>query len=370
MTTWHDDDAVDLTHLKLEPELLTWREGALGRLHLNRPRAINALTLPVILALRAALEEWRSDPQVSTVALTGEGERGFCAGGDIRFVWENAVAAPERVLELWREEYALDLTIATYPKPVVVLADGITMGGGIGLAGHASHRIVTPRSRLAMPEVRIGLAPDVAGLWLLARAPHELGTHLALTGASADAKCSLLIGWADAIVPVERLGQLLADLRDAHADDAVARHQTVVEPTVVPEWVPRCYSHDDARDVLAALRAEPNPAAGQASDELLAASPTAVAVTLAGLRAAAELTVAQCLLQDYRLSSRFLATSDLPEGIRARIVDKNSVPRWSPADIAEVEPELVASFFEPAADESQLADTLTNIWTDHKVPLM
>lgn len=335
---------------------VTWREGDLGRLHLDRPRAINALTLEMIRELTSTLREWRSDDGVRLVALTGEGDRGLCAGGDIRFVRDCAVREPERVLELWREEYALDLLISTYPKPVVALADGITMGGGIGLAGHASHTVLTPRSRLAMPEVRIGLAPDVAGLWLLARAPGELGTQLALTGESVDAAGSLLVGWADRVVPVQAVSAVLRGLRDAEPEAVLDDHSLTLQAAPLPDYVPRCFGHDSVGEILVALDAESEPAAQRAAADIRAASPTAVAVTLAGLRRAAGLTVEECLLQDYRLSSRFLAGPDLPEGIRAQVVDKDRDPRWVPATLEGVSPDVVASFFEPAPGEEALLE--------------
>jgi enoyl-CoA hydratase len=333
------------------------RDGGLGRVHLSRPRAINALSMEMIDAMLARVREWRDDESVRVVALTGEGERGLCAGGDIRYVREMAAADPGAVRRLWWQEYVLDLTLATFPKPVVAFADGITMGGGIGLAGHVSHRVVTERSRLAMPETRIGLAPDVAGLWLLSRAPAGLGTHLALTGDSVDGPGSLRVGWADVLVDAGDIPVILEKLRDGLPGDvlpgfAVATRSALVDSGDGEEdWMSRCYRFDDVDRILEALAVDADPRAGAALATIRAASPTAVAVTLAGLRAARSLSLRECFAQDYRLSSRFLEHPDLPEGIRARVVDKDDAPRWQPADPAQVRAEDVAAFFVPLERE-------------------
>lgn len=349
--------------------MLLARGGALGRVHLNRPRVLNALTLDMIRTMQAALDEWRDDPEVRTVVLTGEGERGFCAGGDIRFVWEMATTEPGWVLELWREEYLLNLAIATYPKPVVAIADGITMGGGIGLAGHAAHRLITPRSSLAMPEVRIGLAPDVGGLLLLSRAPGELGTHLALTGEPADASTSLTIGWADAVVRTESIPAILHALAVRPPHDVVPAFSVATDQQPVPEWITRCYAADDIETILERLDVESTPQAHSAASLIRSGSPMALAVTLAGLRRARDLNLAECLLQDYRMSSRFLQRADLVEGIRARIVDKDGAPRWLPAEAGDVTGPDVQEFFLPAEHEEAWLDTLTTVWTGHTVTM-
>jgi enoyl-CoA hydratase len=330
------------------------REGGLGRIHLTRPRAINALSMEMIEAMLDAVRAWRDDDAVRVIALTGEGERGFCAGGDIRYVREMAAVDPDAVRRLWWQEYVLDLALATSAKPVVSFADGITMGGGIGLAGHASHRVVTTRSRLAMPETRIGLAPDVGGLWLLSRAPLGLGTHLALTSDSVDGAGSLAVGWADVLVDPDDIPPIVEALRERHPDEVLPGFAVSTRADrprgaldEAEEWMSRCYGFDDVARILDALEAEGTPAALDALAMIRAASPTAVAVTLAGLRRARDLTLRECLAQDYRLSCRFLEHHDLPEGIRARVVDKDDSPSWKPADLAEVRGGDVAAFFEP-----------------------
>ncbi|MBN9168333.1 MAG: enoyl-CoA hydratase/isomerase family protein, partial [Microbacterium sp.] len=185
-----------------EPTVLARARGGLGHLTLNRPRAINALDLDMVAQLSAALDAWQDDPDVGIVLLDGAGDRGLCAGGDVRSLYDQIVGGtPEQPSVFFRAEYTLNARIAEYPHPIVVIADGITMGGGIGLAGHAAVRVVTERSKLAMPETRIGFTPDVGGTWLLAHAPGRIGEYLGVTGATMDAADALCAGFADHLVP-------------------------------------------------------------------------------------------------------------------------------------------------------------------------
>lgn len=341
----------------MDEAVSAWRDAGIGRIRLRRPAAINALTLAMIRSIRATLDGWSADPAIGAIVLDGAGDRGFCAGGDIRFVHDHAGSAPERVRQLWAEEYTLDAVIASYPKPIVALADGITMGGGIGLASHASHRVVTERSSLAMPEVQIGLAPDVGGLWLLARAPGELGTHAALTGARVGPNDAVALGLADCVVPTKRVDALLRRLHDADPGSVLAdaHDPAAAEPASLPAartWIDECYAGDDPRAIIERLVHHPDPAATAAARAIRSAAPTSVAVTLAGLRRAAAMSdVAQCFVQDYRVSSHFLTHPDLVEGIRARVIDKDGMPRWSPASLADVPAAHVASFFDPVGPD-------------------
>ncbi len=209
-----------------EQKVLVRASGSLGRLTLNRPRSINALDLDMIRSLSAALDDWEHDTDIDTVLLDGAGERGLCAGGDVRGLYERTIdGAAEESAVFFREEYALNARIAEYPKPFVAFADGITMGGGIGLAGHAPLRIVTERSQLAMPETRIGFTPDVGGTWLLSRAPGRLGEYLGLTGQVMDASDAIYAGFADHFVP------------SAHLDGLREALQTRADPSNPAELV-------------------------------------------------------------------------------------------------------------------------------------
>ncbi|WP_419999527.1 enoyl-CoA hydratase/isomerase family protein [Streptomyces boninensis] len=339
-----------------DTHVLASREGRLGRITLNRPKALNALDLGMVRGVHTALTDWADDPGIDAVLLDGAGERAFCAGGDIALMRESALGDHGIAQQFWREEYALDALIANYPVPVVGIMDGITMGGGIGLTGHAAVRIVTERSVLAMPEVAIGLAPDVGGALLLTRAPGELGTHMALTAARIGARDAIGCGFADHYVPAARLPELAEALRAPGGDkpDHVAA-AFAEQPPEGPDgllaqraWIDACYAADSAEEILARLRARPEPAASAAAEALLAGSPTSVKVTLRALRnARAMATVEECLAQDFRLCSRFLDSHDLPEGVRAMVIDKDRSPRWSPDRFEDVPAAAVDAYFAP-----------------------
>jgi enoyl-CoA hydratase len=339
---------------------------ALGHLTLDRPRAINALDLGMIRSLAAALDAWEHDPGVDAVLLDGAGERGLCAGGDVRGLYDQIVAGDvAETAHFFRAEYALNARIAAYPKPVVVFADGVTMGGGIGLAGHAAVRVVTERSRLAMPEVRIGFTPDVGGSLLLARAPGHVGEYLALTGESMDAADAIYAGFADHLVPSERLD----DLRDAlvsRADPQTATELVLLfDETAGPArleaarpWIDAAFAADSVVEIIGRLRERDESDARAAADLLDTLPPTALAVTLAAVRQArARNELRAVLAQEYGLVLWFAQTQpDLVEGIRARLVDKDGSPSWSPASRDDLDPEIVtqAFAFEP----------VPALWTD------
>jgi enoyl-CoA hydratase len=345
--------------------VLARRHGRVGWIRLNRPEAINALDLPVIRAVTQHLRRWQEDPDIALIVLDGAGERGFCAGGDIRAVRESAHGDPALAATLWREEYELDALIAHYARPVAVVMDGITMGGGVGLGAHASLRIVTERTVMAMPEVMIGLAPDVGSSLLLARAPGETGTHLALTATRIGPHDAVACGLADHVVATCRIPDLIdalagparpADLAALHAlvaSEATgpAGHQGPAGPAELVAqrpWIDACYRAGTVEEILAALRARPEPAAARAAAAIGSASPTALKVTLRALRNARDMTsINECLIQDYRVSLRFLHHHDLSEGIRAAVIDKDRSPQWKPASLAEVTPDAVNRYFTP-----------------------
>ncbi|MFI6638093.1 enoyl-CoA hydratase/isomerase family protein [Streptomyces sp. NPDC050504] len=320
--------------------VLLHTDGRAGHITLNRPRAINALTHSMVNRVDEALTAWEHDRDVRTVVLTGAGERGLCAGGDIRAIHDDARAGGTASAAFWRDEYRLNARVARYPKPYVAVMDGIVMGGGVGVSAHGGVRIVTERSKVAMPETGIGFVPDVGGTHLLSRAPGELGTHLALTGAAIGAADALLCGLADHFVPSERLRVLVAELARDEAADVVARHETAPEPGALAErraWIDACYAADSVAEIVERLLDSGVPEAKETAETLLAKSPTALKTTLAAMRAARALpTLEQVLEQEYRTSCAALAWPDLVEGIRAQVIDKDRAPRWSPATLAEV----------------------------------
>lgn len=344
-----------MTDLSPTPLVRATTRGALGHIRLARPAKINALNLEMIAAVRLALATWRDDDAIAAVLIDGEGPRGLCAGGDIAAVHDAIRAGSDLPDEFWADEYRMNLDIAEYPKPIVALMHGITFGGGIGVSAHAAVRVVTDGSLLAMPETAIGLAPDVGGLYLLSRAPGELGTHAALTGARLGPGDAIEAGLADYYVDVATFQMLPDRLAAVAAEaDAAALVGAVATPapaaTVWPaqrSWIDECYAGDDARVILARLSHHADPRARAAGETLAAMSPTAVAVTLRALRRAATMTLAEVLAQDLMLSVAFAGHHDFPEGIRAQIIDKDRNPRWEPASLDDVTPEQVDAFFAP-----------------------
>ncbi|MER7518404.1 enoyl-CoA hydratase/isomerase family protein [Streptomyces sp. NPDC126499] len=335
-----------------EPEVLVHTEGRAGFLTLNRPRAINALTHAMVRRIDDALTEWEHDPAVTTVVLRGAGERGLCAGGDIRAIHDDARAGGgTATVAFWRDEYRLNARIARCPKPYVAFMDGIVMGGGVGVSGHGSVRIVTERSRIAMPETGIGFVPDVGGTYLLSRAPGELGTHLALTGAQAGAADALLTGLADHFVPSQTLPALADDLVRLPADEAVARHARPAPPGDLADrrgWIDACYAAGTVEEIVERLTDSGVPEAKETATVLLTRSPTALKATLAALRRARALDSLEATLNmEFRLSCAALSSPDLVEGIRAQVVDKDRDPRWSPPTLAGVTERATERWFAP-----------------------
>ncbi|MET9960440.1 enoyl-CoA hydratase/isomerase family protein [Streptomyces sp. NPDC006326] len=333
-------------------------EGCTGVITLNRPRALNALTHPMVLRIEEALAAWEHDPAVAQVLIRGAGERGLCAGGDIRAIHDDAKAGTAASAGFWRDEYRLNARIARYAKPYVALMDGIVMGGGVGLSAHGSVRVVTERSRVAMPETGIGFVPDVGGTYLLGRAPGRLGTHLALTGTAVGAADALLCGLADHFVPAERLPELTAALASAPAAELLPRHATAPAPGELAgrrSWIDRCYAADTVEEIVERLLGEDDPAAKETAETILAKSPTALKVTLAAVRRARALgPLEQVLAQEYRVSCHALRSPDLVEGIRAQVIDKDRAPRWSPPGLDGVGDEQVARFFAPLGPGREL----------------
>ncbi|MFF8618433.1 enoyl-CoA hydratase/isomerase family protein [Streptomyces sp. NPDC015350] len=341
-----------------EDPVLLHTEGRVRHITLNRPRALNALNHVMVARIDEALAEAEHDDSVTAVLITGAGERGLCAGGDIRSIYEDARAGNDASTGFWRDEYRLNARIARFPKPYVAIMDGIVMGGGVGVSAHGGVRVVTERSRVAMPETGIGFVPDVGGTHLLAAAPGELGTHLALTAEAAGPGDALLCGLADHFVPSHHLTTLVTDLAGCgtatEIEKTVLRYASpapVGELAEHREWIDSCYRADTVEEIVDRLRNSGVPAAEQAAGTILAKSPTALKVTLAALRRARGLGNLEAVLdQEYRTSCTAFTRPDLVEGVRAQIIDKDRSPRWNPATLADVTDADVALFFAPLGD--------------------
>ncbi|WP_156764634.1 enoyl-CoA hydratase/isomerase family protein [Mycobacterium sp. 1081908.1] len=336
-------------------EVLTRVEGGIGLITLNRPKAINSLNQTMVDALSAVLSRWENDDAVRAVVLSGAGERGLCAGGDVVAVYESARKDGVEVRKFWRDEYQLDGQIGRFAKPYVSLMDGIVMGGGVGVSAHGSVRVVTETSKVAMPEVGIGFIPDVGGAFLLSRAPGSLGLHAALTGAPFSGSDAIAMGFADHYVPHDELEAFTKAIVDDGVESALAAHAVEPPPSELAaqrDWIDECFVGDTVEDILAALRGHGGGPANDAADLIATRSPIAVSVALEAVRRAAKMqTLEEVLVQDYRVSSASARSHDLVEGIRAQIIDKDRNPKWSPATLAEVTAADVEAYFAPVDDD-------------------
>jgi enoyl-CoA hydratase len=330
--------------------------GALRRLTLNRPKALNAITLEMAETMTALMREWADDPTAGAVLIDGAGGRAFAAGGDIRALYDAAKFGSDLPEKFWAIEYKLDALIARYPKPVITIMDGLVMGGGVGLSAHAAHSVVTDRSVVAMPEVGIGFFPDVGVSFLLTRAHWQLGTFVALTGERLSAQGALISGLANSPVPSARLGELPSALADCRSREevraALGKYEASPSPGKIPKalrWIMPCFSGNTIEEILEALSMCSNEDAIAARDIMRKASPTSLKVTLRNMREAAKFSrVEQSFQQDYRIALACIDGHDFIEGIRATIVDKDRAPKWRPEKLAEVTPGIVDRHFQSA----------------------
>ncbi|MDN5852960.1 MAG: 3-hydroxyisobutyryl-CoA hydrolase, partial [Actinomycetia bacterium] len=340
-----------------EPEVLAQTKGRLGHLILNRPKAINALTLSMVDAIAEALERWAEDDSVETVALTGAGERGLCAGGDIRTLYDATTTGDyDHAETFWRREYALNALIAEYPKPYVAVMDGVVMGGGVGVSAHASHRIVTESTKIGMPEVTIGYTPDVGTSLILSRATNELGTYAALTGATLGATDSIAVGLADTYVPSDRIDELLRRLADEPVDAAISAvaDEPATETELDAAQIASAFGHDDIESIIAALDESGDQ---RTLDALGRAAPFSLAVTLRALRNARSFErVQESLEQDLTLSLALIRRPDFREGVRAAVIDKDRNPTWQPGSLVDVEDTDVDAVFNTVPDGALRAE--------------
>lgn len=349
-------------HSPVDTNVLATVRNHVGHLTLNRPAGLNALTLPMVRQLQQQLDAWAVDPQVHAVVLRGEGPKGFCAGGDIRSLHDSFKAGDSLHRDFFVEEYALDLCIHHYRKPIVALMDGFTLGGGMGLAQGAELRVVTERSRLAMPETGIGYFPDVGGSYFLSRIPGELGTYLGVSGVQIQAADALYCGLADWHVDSARLSTLDErlntlkwsehPLKDLQGVLARLGTQTLDNPPLAAlrPAIDHFFALPDVASIIEQLRAvtvgDSHEWALKTADLLATRSPLAMAVTLEMLRRGRHLSLEDCFAMELHLDRQWFEHGDLIEGVRALIIDKDKQPRWNPATVAELSRSRVDQFFE------------------------
>ena len=335
-------------------DVIIRREGRAGRITLNRPKALNALTWSMTKAISAALLAWQGDAAVECIVLDGAGERGLCAGGDVRWLYDirQTPTGLRDAAQFWREEYILNAMIARYPKPFVAIMDGIVMGGGIGLSAHARHRIVTERSTIAMPETTIGLIPDVGGSKLLADAQGRLGVYLGLTGARMDASDAIQAGFADTYVPLAQVPELIERLTTEPAPDELIEAASAPVPAsklaAKLDLINRLFHANTVAEIQRHLLTTTDELAQRAHADLATRSPKALALALESiLRAKKAKHLEECLTVEYRLCNRLYEDGEFIEGVRALIVDKDKAPKWNPPRIEDVTPALLERYFAP-----------------------
>lgn len=326
-------------------------EGGIAFVTLSRPKALNALTLEMIRAYYAHLVPWAKDPAIRAVVIEGEGDRAFCAGGDVRAIYDSVKTTPSDLNRVffW-EEYHLNRLVHRLGKPHIALLDGVTMGGGLGLSVHGACRIATERTLAAMPETGIGLFPDIGATWFLNRCPGKMGLYLALTGARVRAADALHVGFATHYAPSAALDGFKHDLVAGTDVDAALR-KIAADPGPAPlaqvrDEIDRTFAGDSVEAILAALEADGSDWAMQTLKTLRSKSPTSMKVTFEQLRRGAGRSIEDVLMMEYRMTQAFMAGHDFFEGIRALLVDKDQSPKWQPPTLAEVTQADVARYFD------------------------
>lgn len=336
-------------------DILVTTDRGIGLITLNRPRAINSLTHPMVNALSRVLTRWETDDDINAVVVSGAGERGLCAGGDLVPLYNSARADGSEAMNFWYDEYLLNARIGRFSKPYVALMDGIVMGGGVGISAHGSVRVVTDTTKMAMPEVGIGLIPDVGGTLILSRTPGLLGLHAALTGAPFDAADAIAMGFADYFVPHDALADFKRAVIADGVEAALASHTKEPPPSSLlaqQDWIDECFAGEMVTDIVAALRGHDTGPANDAANLIATRSPVSLSVTLEAIRRAAKLdTLEDVLRQEYRTSYGSVRSHDFVEGIRAQVIDKDRNPKWSPASLAAVTTADVEAYFAPADRE-------------------
>ena len=340
-----------------EIEIITRIEGGVGRITLNRPKAIHALNRSMCEAMIAALLEWRSNPSVSSVLIDHAGERGFCAGGDIRMIADSGAGDGVDAKAFFLAEYRLNDLMFGYPKPITAIVDGIVMGGGVGISEPAAIRVATERTTYAMPETGIGLFPDVGGGWFLPRLPGQTGVWLALTGIRLKAQQTIQLGIHTHYVPSEHIAVLKADmLTGVSPIEAVGKYDMPIPPGFKLERkaIDRLFAFDTVEEIFAALEADGSDWASAQLAILKTKSPQSLKVSLRQIRTGARLTsFAENMAMEYALGGRVVRTHDFQEGVRAVIVDKDNAPKWSPADLSGVTDATLDALFAPLPDNEK-----------------
>lgn len=344
----------------VQPPVLAEVRNRIGHLTLNRPTGLNALTLEMVRLLQGHLDNWAADSEIEAIVLRGTGDRAFCAGGDIRTLYDQHMAGdPQAINTFFAEEYALDQCIHAFPKPILVLMDGFVLGGGMGLAQGASLRIVTERAKLGMPETGIGYFPDVGGSYFLPRLPGEMGLYLGITGAQVKAADALHLGLADQYIASERLAELdprldaidwQSETLEQALSQLLSKDLPPAELVALQPAIDLHFAQPTLTSIRQSLLEEIRPEFtewAQTTVKLMdSRSPLAMAVTLELLRRGRTMSLAECFAMELHLDRQWFNDGDIAEGVRALLVDKDKQPRWNPPTIGQLRPARVNAFFE------------------------
>lgn len=340
-------------------ELQVEQRGSLLVVTLNRPQVLNSLTLGMVRGIEALLDRAETDAGIAALLFIGAGDRAFCAGGDIRALYDAGKAGDPLPATFWREEYRLNERMSRFAKPLVSVTNGITMGGGVGIAAHCRYRIATEKTRFAMPEAGIGFFPDVGASWLLTRDTTAFGMHVALTGDLCGAGDTIRAGIADCYMPLDRLETLCEGLAALPSDDAMTAVGTIIaglaeappaeRDAETLALIERAFAGETIETILATLDGEPAAAAGKLAAAIRAKSPTSLKLTLRLYRDALQAAdLRTCLEREFVVTGAMIRNPDFYEGVRAAVIDKDRNPRWNPASLADVSDAVLAPFLTPS----------------------
>ncbi|WP_346914021.1 enoyl-CoA hydratase/isomerase family protein [uncultured Roseibium sp.] len=337
----------------MSDDILFEQRGAAGFITLNRPQALNALNHGMVTAMARQLTAWAGDDGISHVVICGEGEKAFCAGGDIRSIYDAKIAGETGLADFFHDEYLLNAQIKSYPKPYISLIDGIVMGGGVGVSVHGSHRVGTENTMFAMPETGIGFFPDVGGTWFLPRMPKETGTYCALSAGRLKQADALETGVLTHATSREKLPALMEALEQAaDVDAALAGFHVDTEPSDLmtrADLIEEVFSAPTVTDVMNRLDACGDPWGQKVAAGIRSKSPTSVHLAFEQMRRGAKLDFSGCMRLEYRIVTKILEGHDFFEGVRALLVDKDQSPKWQPNRLDQIDETVLAPYFEEPA---------------------
>lgn len=329
-------------------------EGNLGIIQLQRPAALNALTVPMVIAIKKQLSQWEKTPTIKAVIIRAVEGRAFCAGGDIRSIYQKKITNDSTLGEFFHEEYQLNRQIFYFQKPYIALLDGITMGGGVGVSIHGSHRVATENLSFAMPETGIGYFPDIGGTYFLPRLPHRIGYYLGLTGERITYQDCLAIGLVDTVIAPESQQALIKKLADTPLPNKNAITPLIQSFSIATSaselWSHRheielCFSKATIEDILTALQTMGSPWCLTTAGILKLKSPSSLKIALHALQKGNDFDFSACMQMEEHLALHFMNSHDFYEGIRAALIDKDRNPQWLPRQLDQITPEFVAQYF-------------------------